>query len=232
DVTALLGQTLAHAAGTMDAPRCLLAWDDAEEPWRHLALWSDDGLRWTREAPDLFEPLVAEPLRDLDFLCADTVSPAPRVFYVAQGQSGRWRGVPLHPDLCARFGIRSVVGLPLRGETVHGWLFVLDIGSPTSDDLVLGQAVARQLTVRLERFRLLERLGTASAIEARVGLARDLHDGLLQALTGAGLQLEVARGLVDTDRPAAVERLRDVQRLLAAEQRDLRTLLRDLKPGP
>jgi signal transduction histidine kinase len=229
---ALIGETLGYAAATMDARRALLVWDDAEEPWRHLALWSRDGLQWTREAPGLFEPVVAEPLQDLDFLCADAGAAAPRVFHVGQGESGRWSGAPLHRDLCARFDIRSVVGLPLRGGTVQGWLFFLDIGSPTSDDLLLGEAVARQVAVRMEQFRLLERLGVASETEARVGLARDLHDGLLQALTAAGLQIEVARGLVDTDRPAAVERLRDIQRLLAAEQRDLRTLLRDLKPVP
>ena len=232
DGTAVIGETLAYAAGTMDARRALLVWDDAEEPWRHIASWSRDGLRWTREAPNLFESLVAEPLQGLDFLCADAGAGAPRVFRVSQGEADHWSGAPLHPDLCARFDIRSVVGLPLRGETVRGWLFFLDIGSPTSDDLVLGEAVARRVAVRMEQFRLLERLGTASETEARVGLARDLHDGLLQALTGVGLQIEVARGLVDTDRSAAVERLRDVQRLLAAEQRDLRMLLRDLKPIP
>jgi signal transduction histidine kinase len=232
DGTALIGETVAYAAGTMHARRALLVWDDAEEPWRHVAFWSRDGLWWTQEAPTLFESLVAEPLQGLDFLCANATARAPRVFRVSPGEAGHWSGAPLHPDLCARFDISSVVGLSLRGETVRGWLFFLDIGSPGSDDLVLGKAVARQVAVRMEQLRLLERLGTACETEARVGLARDLHDGLLQALSGAGLQIEVARGLVDTDRSAAVERLRDVQRLLAAEQRDLRTLLRDLKPNP
>jgi signal transduction histidine kinase len=232
DGTALIGETLAYAAGTMDARRALLIWDDAEEPWRHVAFWSRDGLGWTREAPNVFEPLVAEPIQGLDFLCADAGAKVPRTFRIIQGIAGRWRGAPLHPDLCARFDIRSVVGLSLGAESVRGWLFFLDIESPSSDDLVLGKVVARQVAARMEQLRLLERLGTACETEARVDLARDLHDGLLQALTGAGLQIEVARGLMDTDPSAAIERLRDVQRLLAAEQRDLRTLLRDLKPIP
>lgn len=229
---ALIGEALAEAAGTMDAPRALLVWDDPEEPWRHVAVWSTDGLRWTREAPDTFEPVVAPALQGADFFCADAAAPAPRVFQATRGQSGHWAGSPLHADLGARFGIRSVVALPLRGETVRGWLFVLGKPSPTSDDLVLGGVVAGQVTARMEQFRLLERLGAASETDARIGLARDLHDGLLQALTAAGLQIEVARGLIATDPAGAVERLRDVQRLLSAEQRDLRTLLRDLKPAP
>ena len=230
--SALIGETLANAASTMDAARALLLWDEAEEPWRHVAIWSGDGLRWAREAPGLFEPPVAESLQGLNFLCGDSAAARPRVFHATEGRSGHWIGVPLHADLLARFSIRSVVGLPLRGETVRGWLFILDLASPTSDDLILGVAVARQVTVRMEQFRLLERFEAASETDARIGLARDLHDGLLQSLTAAGLQIEVARGLIDTDRAAAVERLRDVQRLLAAEQRDLRTLLRDLKPVP
>lgn len=229
---ALIGEALGQAASTMEAPRTLLVWDDPEEPWRHVAAWSRDGLRWTREAPGMFEPPVAQPLRGADFLCADAAAPAPRVFQVARGQSGYWTGAPLHADLRARFDIRSVVALPLRGEVVRGWLFVLDKRAPTSDDLVLGEVVARQVTPRMEQFCLLERLGAASETDARIGLARDLHDGLLQALTAAGLQIEAARGLIATDQAGAVERLHDVQRLLAAEQRDLRTLLRDLKPVP
>ena len=229
---ALIREALSQAASTMEAPRALLVWDDPEEPWRHVATWSADGLRWTREAPDMFEPPVAPPLQGADFLCADAAAPRPRVFRVAQGQSGYWAGTPLHADLRARFGIRSVVGLPLRGEVVRGWLLVLDKRGATSDDLVLGEVVARQVTARMEQFRLIERLGEASETDARIGLARDLHDGLLQALTAAGLQIEVARGLIATDQAAAAERLRDVQRLLSAEQRDLRTLLRDLKPAP
>ncbi len=229
---ALIGEALTQAASTMEAPRTLLVWDDPEEPWRHVAAWSPDGLQWTREAPGIFEPLVAPPLQGADFLCGDATAPAPRVFQVARGQSGSWTGTPLHADLCARFGIRSVVALPLRGEVVRGWLFVLDKRSPTSDDLILGEVVARQVTARMEQFRLMERLGEASETDARIGLARDLHDGLLQALTAAGLQIEVARGLIATDQADAAGRLRDVQRLLSAEQRDLRTLLRDLKPAP
>ena len=229
---ALIRETLAQAAGTMEAPRSLLLWDDPEEPWRHVAAWSRDGLQWTREAPGMFEPPVAAPLHGADFLCGDATAPAPRVFQAARGQSSSWTGPPLHADLCARFGIRSVVGLPLRGEVVRGWLFVLDKRWLTSDDLTLGEVVARQVTARMEQFRLIERLEDASETDARIGLARDLHDGLLQALTAAGLQIEVARGLIATDQMAAAERLRDVQRLLSAEQRDLRTLLRDLKPVP
>jgi signal transduction histidine kinase len=227
---ALIEETLAHAAVTMDAPRALLLWDDPEEPWRHVAVWSRDGLQWTREPPGTYEPIVAAALDDASFLCADAGAPEPQVLVAAPGGSHHWTGSPLHGALCTRFAIASVLGLRLHGEALRGRLLVLDKPRPTSDDLILGEVVARQVAGRMDQFRLIERLGMASETDARIRLARDLHDGLLQSLTAAGLQIEAARSLMATDAKAAVDRLNEVQRLISAEQRDLRTLLRDLKP--
>ena len=72
----------------------------------------------------------------------------------------------------------------------------------------------------------------AVATEERIRLARDLHDGVLQSLTGIGLRLAVVRSLLDKDAKAAREALEPVQRLLTAEQRDLRFYIQELKPRP
>jgi signal transduction histidine kinase len=65
--------------------------------------------------------------------------------------------------------------------------------------------------------------------EERRHLARDLHDGLLQSLTGIALQLETTQRLLavqETD--AARERLHAVQTLILAEQRRLRRFIERL----
>jgi len=62
----------------------------------------------------------------------------------------------------------------------------------------------------------------AQALRERLHLARELHDGLLQALTGAALQLEATMGLVETDPRAARDQLRDIQELIVERQRELR----------
>ena len=59
-----------------------------------------------------------------------------------------------------------------------------------SDDLVLGAIVARQTASQMDQFYLLKQLQQTAAMEERVRLARDLHDGLLQSLTAAALQLQ------------------------------------------
>ncbi|MES1240777.1 MAG: histidine kinase [Acidobacteriota bacterium] len=72
----------------------------------------------------------------------------------------------------------------------------------------------------------------AVAAEERIRLARDLHDGVLQSLAGIGLRLGAVRSLLDKDPKAAREALEPVQRLLTAEQRDLRFYIQELKPRP
>jgi len=62
----------------------------------------------------------------------------------------------------------------------------------------------------------------SSAVNERLRLARELHDGLLQSLTGATLQLEAALRLIDADRQGAREQIREAQELIAERQRELR----------
>jgi signal transduction histidine kinase len=62
-----------------------------------------------------------------------------------------------------------------------------------------------------------------SALNERLRLARELHDGLLQSLTAAALQLEVTLRLVDENPRLACERLREIQELIVEQQRELRT---------
>ena len=126
----------------------------------------------------------------------------------------------------------AVLALGLKGEGFEGRLFALDKAGMTSDDLVLGGIVAHQVVARMDHFYLLQRLQQVAATEERIRLARDLHDGVLQSLTGAALQLATASHLVKGDPEAARERLAEVQRLIAAEQRDLRSFVQQLKPAP
>lgn len=72
----------------------------------------------------------------------------------------------------------------------------------------------------------------AMATEERIRVARDLHDGVLQSLTGIGLRLAAVRSLLEKDPRSAREALESVQRLLTLEQRDLRFFIQELKPRP
>src|SRR5438128_275695 len=176
-----------------------------------------------------FQPLVAEPLAETTFLCLHLTSRDPMVFRKSSSGVTRWRGAALHPELQASFAIDAALALPLRGETLHGHLLFLDKQGQSLDDLVLGELVAREVAARLDLFYLSRRLKETAAAEERVRLACDLHDGLLQSLTGMALQLQTVQRLLREDPLTAQERLRDIQTLVASEQRGLRLFVREMK---
>jgi signal transduction histidine kinase len=92
------------------------------------------------------------------------------------------------------------------------------------DDAVAGQAVA-EVNASFSRNRI-ERMAT---LNERLRLARELHDGVLQSLTGAVLQLEATSRLVDSDPKAARARLREIQQLIVEEQCQLRKWIDDVR---
>lgn len=74
-----------------------------------------------------------------------------------------------------------------------------------------------------------EEARTRAAAELRLRTAAELHDGVLQTLTAAGLQLAVAQRMVAQDPQRAAEVLEKIAESMAAEQRELRLYVDELK---
>jgi signal transduction histidine kinase len=232
EVRELVREMMEYAARILPAPRVILAWEEEEEPWICCASWSRDDFRCTREPPALFEPLVAGPLEGSNFLCLDARMPVPAVIHTSPAGLQQWRGEPLNRAFQDRFGARAVLSLSMEGKDFKGRLFVLDKKGMSTDDLVLGRIVAQEMATQMDYFYMLKKLQQSAAAEERIRMARDLHDGLLQSLTGAALQLETVRRLLETEPHTVEQRLLDIQRLIAAEQKDLRVQIQDLKASP
>jgi signal transduction histidine kinase len=229
EVSPLVQNELAYAANLLHAPRVLMFWEEPDEPWIHLAVWSHNAFHLSREPPDSFDRLVAEPLIDASFFSPDARVPVPRAFYMSSAGLLSWDGPPLHPNVQTRFAIGPVLSPHLRGATFTGRLIFLDMRRLTPDELVLSNIVAHQVVADMDQFYLSRRLQQAAVTEERLRLARNLHDGLLQSLTGMSLQMAAVRRLLEENLHAARDHLLEIQRLIAEEQRDLRFLVRELK---
>src|SRR3989475_658269 len=72
DAGLALRQLLKSAASVFGAPRALLAWGEADEPWIHQAAWADgDDFQERRDPRETLHPLVAEALDGVNFLSLD-----------------------------------------------------------------------------------------------------------------------------------------------------------------
>ncbi|MFQ5537946.1 MAG: histidine kinase [Gemmatimonadota bacterium] len=90
-------------------------------------------------------------------------------------------------------------------------------------------AVGRDRTDQLRRREALLRQELA---ELRLRTALELHDGILQTLTGTSLQIAVARRLIGTDPAAAGEVLQALGESVASEQREMRLYVDEVKGPP
>jgi two-component system sensor histidine kinase DegS len=95
----------------------------------------------------------------------------------------------------------------------------------------LTEGAASQAVADLTKFRPKERVQLEAMREERRRFARDIHDGILQALTGAAMQLEAASRLIDSDPATARACVTAVCELIASEQRELRNLIRKTEPA-
>jgi len=224
-----------YAQRVLESPRVVLALGAEGRALRVYEARRDPGgdLACGR-VPELeSEALEAEALQGEDFLCPNLATTAPVILGEAGSAGLRWRGSVLTETARAVLAPRSVLAYRLAGQRIDGRLLFLDKRGMTGDDFLLGAVVRRTVTAALDRFYLSERVKEAAADEERVRMARDLHDGVLQSMTGFGLRLAAIRGRLPEDLGGARSALDELQSLLALEQRDLRFFIQELHaPGP
>jgi signal transduction histidine kinase len=110
-------------------------------------------------------------------------------------------------------------------------VFFSDLGDSTAELMWLTEVVARQIGTSIDQLHVTEQLKDIAASEQRIRLARDLHDGLLQSLTGIRFEVAaISASLSDQPPAAARDRLLAVERAMAREQRELRLFIDELKP--
>lgn len=224
DRRGFLAATLEHVARLSGAARVVLACEEHDEPAVEIVEWAGGRVEIDRIRSSPAASLLDPALAHASFHCHHAAA-SPNVVLV-RGAAGmvRWTGEAFDPALRARLRARRVLSCPLALEP-PGRVFLLDGPFDSADDLLFAEALARLLAARLDRQRLAQQLHDAAVREARARYSRELHDGVLQSLTGWRLAIEdVGRRIHSTD-PAAAGRLDDLRRQMSADQRELRQLV-------
>src|SRR6185503_8866879 len=104
-----------------------------------------------------------------------------------------------------------------RTDRVSGRVFFSDLGPLALELVPLTEVVARELGASLDQLHATRQLQEIAAGEERIRVARDLHDGVLQSLTGIRLEIRSVAGLDGIADPVR-DRLFALERALAIEQ--------------
>ena len=197
---------LGHAASIVGASGAVAAWSD-EEPRTMVASWTQRESTLAGYSPEELDAIV----------------PETSASFVVTGA--------LHPRIAERLPGGNVVSAPFRTERVSGRLFFAGIVRPAAGLVPVVELVAREFGASVDQFAIRSRQRQLAIAEDRVRVARDLHDGVLQALTGVRLELQ---GIATTHDAAAGGETRDrllaLERALAIEQRELRRFIEGLRP--
>jgi signal transduction histidine kinase len=224
-------RSLAQAAAVFDAETCIALWEEAEEPWQNVARYGDGRLERWREAPGR-PGAVAAGVPPVAFLCDNCAAAKPTLIGKTRDGLARWRGHPLEPEFQRRFAVAGVLAAPFEGAHVRGQLLVPDPPRLATDDLDLVELVAHRVAADLDDIVARRSRAQTAGERERVRLGRELHDGVLQALAGIGLQLSAIRRSLASDLKSAENRLMDLESLVVEEQRDLRFFIQSMRAVP
>ncbi|HUD93664.1 sensor histidine kinase [Sphingobium sp.] len=196
-----LAFSLRHAAKVLNAHAIAVMWRDPDEPGSHIAVWREGRFRvierdgaWA-ELPEIGMPdwrTQAEELQRIGALPGLSSADMAAVYHSA--------------ILTIRYS---------------GRLFLLSEGPRDNDTAILTRIVAARIAIDLEQHSLVRDYVTAAELNERSRLARDLHDGVLQSLTAAVLELREQERIV----PEVSHHVAHIRASLEEQQKRLRRLV-------
>ena len=123
------------------------------------------------------------------------------------------------------------LAIPVHSDGGEGEMFLEAVPSLSTDHIDLGDQIAADIAVHLQRHAILAAAEDSAEARSRLTLARDLHDSVVQFLAGAAFRLEAIKRSKASGREFEPE-LDELKQLMLQEQRELRSIITALRTGP
>jgi signal transduction histidine kinase len=130
--------------------------------------------------------------------------------------------------LVAKLAPHTGMGVPIQSKLGSGLFLLSGIPDLHSDHLALGERLRSDLASLMERYGLFSALRDGAIARERLGIARDLHDGVVQFLAGSAYKIEAISRSSATGSSLADD-LEELKQLMLLEQEDLRSSIGTLR---
>jgi signal transduction histidine kinase len=152
-------------------------------------------------------------------------------------EAGMWPLKRVDHELPAAFvsarSFRTVTAVNMElGREWHGRVYLFDVRQTGGSERSLHflEALAEHVTPALTNVFLLRRLRARAGAAERARVARELHDGAIQALFGIEMKIAALRRAAETDPANLATELEAIQDLIRLEILELRDLMQALRP--
>jgi signal transduction histidine kinase len=123
------------------------------------------------------------------------------------------------------------IAIPIRTGAGGGELFLELIPNLSTDHIDLAREVATDVAGHIERHAYYRAVEESAEARSRLGLARDLHDSVVQFLAGAAFRLEALKRDLAAGGDLEPE-LNHLKQLMLQEQGELRSFIAALRSAP
>lgn len=219
-----LDASLTHIATVLQVPRVLVLWEIDEEPFGFESFLAEGKCRQVTITADVISSLVSKELEGITFASEDIASKE----CITPNGPRKCVDPLISGSVQQRYELSGLCSAPFAGEMCKGRVFMLDRSDWTYDDLMLAEIAAARLQIELQYNAIWAQFRESAASQERVRLARDLHDGLLQNLAAAGLQLA---SMGSQSGKKTQRELENVRKLLLEEQQRIRAFIEGRQPS-
>jgi signal transduction histidine kinase len=133
-------------------------------------------------------------------------------------------------EIAAALQLDEGLAAGLKMDIGEGEMFLELVPGLSIDHIDLGEQIAAGVAAHIQRHSLLRAAAESAEARSRLGLARDLHDSVVQFLAGAAFRLEAMRRAEAAGRVLEPD-LNEVKQLVLEEQGELRSFITALRGG-